>query len=112
MLLQGGVGLPTDGLGDGGGVRLPLGERPVALGDGLDRPGLAPPLQEASDPGGADAVLGGDLGVGHAVVAVGQDALAEVGGVGLHGGPRGGCVATSYPKDRVPCYTNTNLALA
>jgi len=63
-----------------------LGGRPAGVGEGGEGAGLAAALQQASDPGGADAEEGGDGGAAEAALIAGvDDPLAEVLGVGLHG---------------------------
>ena len=55
---------------------------PTRLGPGVgdarrDLAGLAAALLEAADPGLADGVLGGDGAGGQALIAVGEDPLAD-----------------------------------
>jgi hypothetical protein len=61
--------------------------RPVALVPRCRRAGGAAALLEAADPGLTDGELGGGGAGRESAVAVGQDALAQVGGVGSHGIP-------------------------
>src|SRR5262249_28516955 len=82
-----------DGLGDPLGVLGPPRRRPVPLGRRGDRAGLAAASLEAADPAGADAVPGGDRPGPQAGVAVGEDALAQVEGVGVHGDSLDGRIA-------------------
>ncbi len=90
QLGQGGVGLGVDqhqqleAL-----VVIQLGGVGTAAGPGGERAGFAAALQQAADPGGADAEQVGNLLAGAAALVTGaDDPLAEVLRVGLHSGVR------------------------
>ena len=84
---EGGIGLLADE-GDQALAALVIhfGGGSAGMGEGGEGTGLASALQQASDPGGADAEEGGDGGAGAAALIAGSDdPLAEILGVGLHG---------------------------
>jgi hypothetical protein len=68
----------ADGLAELVGVGVPTGLGTGDNGAWCDLAGEAAALFESADPGLADAVLGGDGAGALAVVAVREDALAEV----------------------------------
>jgi hypothetical protein len=86
QLSQGGVGL----LGDEGGETVTalgghLGRGAAGVGLGGERAGLPAALQEAANPGGADAEQVGDLLAGAAALVAGADhPLTQVLGIRFH----------------------------
>jgi hypothetical protein len=73
---QGGIGSVADGLAQTISVGVPAGFGSVASGAGSDVAAEATALLESSHPGGADAVLVGDLLGSQSGVTVLQHALA------------------------------------